>query len=91
MITPFALSAAVFPVRAQTNAIRYEEILVKAPFTMPPIKRPISPKKNFPVIQFGAKENGDVSEAIRKAIAACQDQGGGSASFIPSPCSSDQK
>ena len=58
---------------------------------MPPIKRPVIPTKDFAITQSGAKEDGDISEAIRKAIAACQDAIGGSASFIPSPCSSDQK
>jgi polygalacturonase len=59
------------------NAIRYEEISVQAPFAMPPIKVPVFPNRDYPVTQFGAQEGGDISEAIRKAIAACHEAGGG--------------
>ena len=69
--------AAVFPIQAQTAAMRHEEISVKAPFAMPPIKVPVFPNRDFVVTQFGAKEGGDISEAIRNAMAACHEAGGG--------------
>ena len=72
-----ALSAVATPALAQPNALRYEEIQVKAPFVMPAIQVPVFPKKDFTVTQFGAKEDGDISEAVRKAISACHDAGGG--------------
>lgn len=71
------LSAAVCSLQAETNAIRHEEISVKAPFTMPVIKVPVFPKKDFNVTQYNDGKTGDLSEAIRKAIAACHEAGGG--------------
>jgi Endopolygalacturonase len=43
------------------------------------IKPPVFPKRDFPVIKFGAKANEttDSTEAFRKAIAACDSAGGG--------------
>jgi|GEM_PF-1763056 len=72
-----ALFAAVVPVFAQTNAVRHEEIQVKAPFTMPVIKVPVFPKKDFNVTHFNEGKTVEISEAIRKAIAACHEAGGG--------------
>ena len=72
-----AVFATVFPSQAQTNAMQHEEISVEAPFAMPPIKVPVFPKRDFAVTQFGAKKGADISEAVRKAIAACHDAGGG--------------
>ncbi|MEY3897061.1 MAG: hypothetical protein RLZZ214_2582, partial [Verrucomicrobiota bacterium] len=77
LCTALALSVTVLPILAETNAIQHEEILVKAPFPMPPIKVPVFPKRDFDATRFGAKEGSDISEAIRKAIAACHDAGGG--------------
>lgn len=71
------LSMTVVSLPAQTSAIKHEEISVKAPFPMPSIKVPVFPEKDFNVTKFGAKEGADISEAIRKAISACHDSGGG--------------
>jgi polygalacturonase len=59
------------------DAIRDEEISVKTPFAMPPIRVPLFPNRDYSVTQFGPREGGDISEAIRKAIAACHEAGGG--------------
>ena len=73
----FALSAAVLPLLAQTNAVRYEEIQVKAPFAMPVIKVPVFPKNDFNITKYNDGKTADISEAIRKAITACHEAGGG--------------
>jgi len=57
--------------------LRHEAISVEAPFAMPAIEIPIFPEREFVVTNFGAVEGQSVSEAIRKAIAACHDAGGG--------------
>ncbi len=55
----------------------HEEISVQAPFAMPPIEAPVFPDHDFLVTEFGATEGGEISDAIRKAIAACHEAGGG--------------
>ena len=72
-----AVFAIISPIQAQTDSMRFEEVSVEAPFAMPTIKVPVFPKKDFNVTQFGAKKDSDISESIRKAIAACHDAGGG--------------
>jgi polygalacturonase len=74
-----ALLSLAFSVQADTKAVQYEEIRVKAPFDMPAIKIPVFPKREFTVTDFGAVEGGktNISEAIAGAIAACHDAGGG--------------
>ncbi len=62
---------------AQDNAIRHEKISVKAPFTMPVIKVPVFPNKDFNVTQYNEGKTAEISDAIRKAIAACHEAGGG--------------
>lgn len=71
--------AFVLPVHALADAVRHESLAVTAPFDMQPIKVPVFPGKSFPITDFGAKSGGTInnSEAIRKAIAACHDAGGG--------------
>lgn len=68
------------PARAEVDAVRHEEISVKAPFEMPAIQIPVFPKREFVITDFGAVEGGktNISESIRKAIAACHEAGGGS-------------
>ncbi len=75
----FALFLAANFVRAETNGIRHQEIFVAAPFTMPAIKIPVFPDRDFVVTDFGAVEGGNtnISEAIHKAITACHAAGGG--------------
>src|SRR5215213_8967888 len=73
------LLAAAAPSRAATVGVRHEEVSVKAPFPMPPIKVPVFPKRDFVITDFGAKPGGeaDNTEAIRRAVAACHKAGGG--------------
>ena len=72
-----ALALSVIMVKAQTTPLNHEEILVKAPFAMPPIRVPVFPKRDFDVTQYNESKTSEISEAIRKAIAACHDAGGG--------------
>jgi polygalacturonase len=64
---------------ASDAPIRHEKISVKAPFVMPAIQIPIFPVRDFVIANFGAKPGGETknTEAIRQAIAACHDSGGG--------------
>ena len=41
------------------------------------IQAPIFPARDFPVVDFGGKPGGDISGALRAAIAACHAAGGG--------------
>ncbi len=74
-----AVFAVVLPIQVRADAVGHEEISVKAPFAMPPIKVPVFPKRDFPITDYGARKDGeaDNTEPIRKAIAACHDAGGG--------------
>ncbi len=72
-----AILAALSQLHAQSGAMRFEEVVVEAPFAMPAIKVPVFPKRDFSIADFGAVKGADCSEAIRKAIAACHDAGGG--------------
>lgn len=62
-----------------SGGMRYEEISVKAPFHMPLLKVPVFPQRDFVITDFGAQPGGkiDNTDAIRKAIAACHNAGGG--------------
>ncbi|HXI69913.1 MAG TPA: hypothetical protein VNN22_06085 [Verrucomicrobiae bacterium] len=53
-------------------------ISIPAPFAMPAIAVPVFPARVFVVTNFGVMEGQNISEAIRRAIAACHDAGGGS-------------
>lgn len=72
-----AAFTTILPAHAQSEAIRHEEISVKAPFSMPAIRVPVFPNKDFNITQYNEDKTADISEAIRKAIAACHDAGGG--------------
>jgi polygalacturonase len=78
LLLALVLSVTVPPLHAQAAAVTHEEISVKAPFPMPVIKVPVFPKNEFPITKYGAQKGSDSSEAIRKAIAACHEAGGGS-------------
>jgi polygalacturonase len=75
-----ALFATIFSIQAGTNGARHQTMSLKAPFAMPAINLPVFPGRDYVVTDFGAVEGGktDISEAIRKAILACHDAGGGS-------------
>lgn len=84
MTTLFTIIFGVFTLlgtgtstNAQTQAMRYQEIAVKAPFEMPPIKAPVFPQRDFPITRYGANQDADNTQAIRDAIAACHEAGGG--------------
>jgi hypothetical protein len=67
------------PIYVSSSGVRHEALAVKAPFPMPSIKVPVFPERDFVITDFGAKggEEIDNTDAIRKAIAACHDAGGG--------------
>lgn len=80
LLCGWAASLSVpIPTCAETNRFRHQEISVAAPFTMPAIKIPMFPEREFVVTEFGATEGGKAnsSEAIHNAIAACHATGGG--------------
>jgi len=66
-------------VRADDEVVRCQTISVKAPFTMPAIKVPVFPGRDFVVTKFGAVEGGkaNISKAIASAIDTCHTAGGG--------------
>jgi len=66
-------------VDAQMGKMRFEKVVVKAPFKMPVLTVPIFPARDFVITDFGGKSGGtfDNTEAIRQAIAACNKAGGG--------------
>ncbi|HYG24108.1 MAG TPA: glycoside hydrolase family 28 protein [Verrucomicrobiae bacterium] len=86
------ISASAFPVWSRCMAL-FASILFFAhalagadaigwhsvPEILARIQAPRFPERNFPVTEFGAKADGatDCTEAIRKAIAACHEAGGG--------------
>ena len=59
--------------------VPYEIAPFKAPFDMPPLKRPVFPDKTFDIRDFGAKPDGKTKNTLffKKAIKACHDSGGG--------------
>ena len=64
----------------KNEGIAYSEIVVKAPFKMPPIKIPIFPDRVFNIKDYDAVEGDSTvnnSAAINKAIIDCEKSGGG--------------
>ncbi len=57
----------------------YKTVEVSAPFPMEPIKEYVFPARDFSIADYGAVQGGGVvnTEAIAKAIAACNEAGGG--------------
>jgi polygalacturonase len=76
---PLAESAAsgAGTFRRRTNPAPIRPI--KAPFEMPQLQRPIWPEKTFEIPSYGAKPDAEQknTEAIRRAITACAEAGGG--------------
>ncbi|BET69455.1 glycoside hydrolase family 28 protein [Opitutales bacterium ASA1] len=62
---------------AAAASIRHEEIAVEAPFPMPAIRVPVFPDRDFLVTDFGARPGEDATDAVRRAVAACHEAGGG--------------
>lgn len=61
------------------GGVSHQELAVQAPFAMPALTVPVFPARDFPITDFGAVPGGVASatEAIRRAIAACHQAGGG--------------
>jgi polygalacturonase len=72
-------ATAAASTHARPGGVRHEEISVKAPFPMQPLKVRVFPKRDFVITDFGAQPGGEFknTEAIRNAIAACHKAGGG--------------
>lgn len=56
--------------------IRYERVEVEAPFAMEAISVPIYPTRDFLITDYGATDEGLCTEAIARAIEACNVAGG---------------
>ncbi len=74
--------ALLFPLTGIFNvstAQGYQKIKIKAPFKMDSVRLYNYPAKDFTITRYGAVEGGTVknTEAIAKAIAACNTAGGG--------------
>ncbi|MFA5058749.1 MAG: glycosyl hydrolase family 28-related protein, partial [Opitutaceae bacterium] len=56
-----------------------EEVRPEAPFPMPAIQLPSFPERDFRITDYGAVEGGEADNtlALRQAITACHDAGGG--------------
>ena len=54
-------------------------VIVDAPFAMEPIKECVFPEQDFSIVDYGAVKGGETvnTEAIAKAIVACNKAGGG--------------
>lgn len=74
------LSVIFLSFKNDVSLVTLKEVVVKAPFEMPPIKIPdFSKCKEFSIVDFGAVQ-GDknkISEAINKAISKANKAGGG--------------
>jgi hypothetical protein len=71
--------ATVYSLLLTTNGLGHQAVLVEAPFDMPAIQIPVFPTRDCAITEHGAVEGGegDVAEAIRNAISACHEAGGG--------------
>ena len=56
-----------------------DRVIVDAPFAMEPIKECVFPEQDFSIVDYGAVKGGETvnTEAIAKAIEACNKAGGG--------------
>lgn len=73
LVAGFSLTACNGP------QVTYETIEVEAPFEMEAIQVPIFPQQDFCITEYGAvaSDTAVCTEAIAKAIAACNEAGGG--------------
>ncbi|GAB6010695.1 alpha-d-galacturonidase [Viscerimonas tarda] len=74
-----AIVVCVFTASFAYPASKYETIRVDAPFKMDEINVFVYPNKDFSIRNYGAVEGGTIknTQAIAKAIAACNKAGGG--------------
>ena len=73
------IAAVAFAVSCTAPAPKYKTVVVDAPFAMEPIKECVFPEQDFSIVDYGAVKGGETvnTEAIAKAIAACNKAGGG--------------
>jgi len=73
------IAAVAFAVSCTVPAPKYKTVIVDAPFAMEPIKECVFPEQDFSIVDYGAVKGGETvnTEAIAKAIAACNKAGGG--------------
>ena len=73
------LSAAVLIAACNDCNSQYRSVIVDAPFSMPPIKEYVFPKRDFSILDYGAVPDGYTlnTVAIAQAIEACSYAGGG--------------
>lgn len=79
LLRSVALISVCFITMHCSNPARYEYIKVDAPFPIDSIALYIYPERDFPITDFGAVAGGEEvnTEAISKAIEACNKAGGG--------------
>ncbi len=77
--TVCVLLTAVVVVSAQPGANSGNDGWKQRPLILKRIIPPVFPAKDFPVVQYGAKNDGvsDCTDAFARAIAACSESGGG--------------
>ncbi len=75
----FGIAALTLTASCGAPAAKYRTVTVDAPFYMPPIKEYIYPQRDFSITDYGAVTGDSVvnTEAIAKAIEACNKAGGG--------------
>ena len=73
------IAAVAFAVSCTAPAPKYKMVIVDAPFAMEPIKECVFPEQDFSIVDYGAVKGGETvnTEAIAKAIVACNKAGGG--------------
>lgn len=73
------IAAVAFAVSCTAPDPKYKTVVVDAPFAMEPIKECVFPEQDFSIVDYGAVKGGETvnTEAIAKAIAACNKAGGG--------------
>lgn len=76
-VGPFILAGieltAIFDKSSSTGARGWQDVDA----VLARIKPPVFPDKDFPITDFGAKKDEDCTKAIRAAIDACHEAGGG--------------
>lgn len=79
LLKNYILLAFFLLVISYTSASNYNKIKVDAPFPMDSIKIFVFPQQNFSISDFGAIADGETNnaEAIKAAIKACNESGGG--------------
>ncbi|MDD2764889.1 MAG: glycoside hydrolase family 28 protein [Opitutaceae bacterium] len=73
------ISQAILAAAMAANLPYAEEVRPEAPFPMPAIQLPSFPERDFRITDYGAVEGGEADNtlALRQAITACHDAGGG--------------